>query len=114
MIPYEEGLLVSDRERGQLIKLFETGETQVVVDGLTAPEGIALFNETIFVFEGDTGEIKEVKNNIIRTIAKLNGGSTAASSLQPPSMIFNGLAVKDGVIYASDEKDRSIYRISLQ
>ena len=114
VIPYEEGLLVSDRERGQLIKLFETGETQVVVDGLTAPEGITLFNETIFVFEGDTGEIKEVKNNIIRTIAKLNGGSTAASSLQPPSMIFNGLALKDGVIYASDEKDRSIYRISLQ
>ena len=56
VIPYEEGLLVSDRERGQLIKLFETGETQVVVDGLTAPEGIALFNETIFVFEGDTGD----------------------------------------------------------
>ena len=74
VIPYEEGLLVSDRERGQLIKLFETGETQVVVDGLTAPEGIALFNETIFVFEGDTGEIKEVINNttpkILRTVIK--------------------------------------------
>ena len=114
VIPYEEGLLVSDRERGQLIKLSETGETQVVVDGLTTPEGIALSKETIFVFEGDTGEIKEVKNNIIRTIATLNGGSPAASSMQPPSMIFNGLASKDGVIYASDEKDRSIYRISLQ
>ena len=86
----------------------------MVVDGLTTPEGIALSKETIFVFEGDTGEIKEVKNNIIRTIATLNGGSPAASSMQPPSMIFNGLASKDGVIYASDEKDRSIYRISLQ
>ena len=86
----------------------------MVVEGLTTSEGISLSNETIFVFEGDTGEIKEVKNNIIRTIAKLNGGSSAASPLQPPSMIFNGLALKDGVIYASDERDRSIYRISLQ
>ena len=66
------------------------------------------------VFQNEDLNDKEVKNNIIRTIAKLNGGSTAASSLQPPSMIFNGLALKDGVIYASDEKDRSIYRISLQ
>ena len=114
VIPYEEGLLVSDRERGQLIKLLETGETQVVVDGLTAPEGIAVSGETIFVFEGDTGEIKEVKDNVTRTIAKLNGGSAAVSGLQPPSMIFNGLALKDGVIYASDERDRSIYKISLQ
>ena len=49
----------------------------MVVDGLTAPEGIALYKDTIFVFEGDTGEITKVKNNIIRTIAKLNGGSAA-------------------------------------
>ena len=72
----------------------------MVVEGLTTSEGISLSNETIFVFEGDTGEIKEVKNNIVRAIAKLNGGSPAASSLKPLSMIFNGLALKDGVISA--------------
>ena len=114
VIPYQDGLLVSDRVRGQVIKLLETGETEVVVDGLMAPEGIAVAGDTIFVFEGDSGEIKAIKDNVSQTIATLNGGSPAASSLMPPSMVFNGLAVLDGVVYAADEIDRSIYTISPQ
>ena len=50
VVAYENGLLVSDYTRGELIKVTASGDTTVVVDGLTALEGLALLGETIFVF----------------------------------------------------------------
>lgn len=113
VVAYENGLLVSDYTRGELIKVTASGETTVVVDGLTAPEGLALRGETIFVFEGSTGNIKTYRDGQIETIATLSAGSPAATPLQPPSMIFNGLVVHQGYLYAADEIRRSIYRIRI-
>ena len=50
VVAYENGLLVSDYTRGELIKVTASGDTTVVVDGLTSAEGLALRGETIFVF----------------------------------------------------------------
>ena len=66
----------------------------------------------IFVYEGDTGEIKSISDNKISVIANLSAGSPATSPLQPPSMVFNGIVAHKGNIFATDEMKRSIYKIS--
>ena len=48
-----------------------------------------------------------------RIIAKVMSGSPAQSDFQPPSMVFNGLAIKDNYLYISGELERSLFRISL-
>ena len=98
IVSLEDGLLVSDTTRGQIVRLTASGETQVVVDGLTSPEGLAVHNGTIYVFEGSTGKIKAVSGSNSTTIATLSAGSPAATSQQPPSMVFNGLVVHEGFL----------------
>ena len=44
-------------------------------------------------------------------IAQLSAGSPAASPMQPPSMVFNGLVAHEGYLYATDEMKRSIFKI---
>ena len=56
VINYEEGLLVSDRGRGELVKIDPDGTKTIIVDGLDSPEGIAVQGNSIFVFEGKTLE----------------------------------------------------------
>ena len=75
--------LVSDRA-GQLVSIDSNGNKEVVVEGLDSPEGIAIKGSSIFVFEGNTGEIKEIRDSIISTIARVVPGSKAQSELQPP------------------------------
>jgi len=111
VIPYKNGLLVSDRNRGEIIEVSSSGDTITLVSGLNSPEGIAIIEDTIFVYEGDTGEIKSISNNNISVIAKLSSGSPAASPMQPPSMVFNGLVAHEGYLYATDEMKRSIFKI---
>ena len=111
VIPYKNGLLVSDRNRGEIIEVSSSGDTITLVSGLNSPEGIAIIEDTIFVYEGDTGEIKAISNNNISVIAKLSSGSPAASPMQPPSMVFNGLVAHEGYLYATDEMKRSIFKI---
>jgi hypothetical protein len=111
VIPYKDGLLVSDRNRGEVIQVFSSGDTNTLVSGLNSPEGIAFIEDTLFVYEGDTGEIKSILNNKISVIAKLSAGSPAASPMQPPSMVFNGLVAHEGYLYATDEMKRSIFKI---
>ena len=111
VIPYKKGLLVSDRNRGEIIEVSSSGDTTTLVSGLNSPEGIATIEDTIFVYEGDTGEIKSISNNNITVIAKLSSGSPAASPMQPPSMVFNGLVAHEGYLYATDEMKRSIFKI---
>lgn len=113
IVSFEDGMLVSDTTRGQIVRLTASGETQVVVDGLTSPEGLAVHNGIIYVFEGSTGKIKAVSGSNSTTIATLSAGSPAATSQQPPSMVFNGLVVHEGFLYAADEMNRSIYRIAI-
>ena len=111
VIPYKNGLLVSDRNRGEIIEVSSSGDTITLVSGLNSPEGVAIIEDTIFVYEGDTGEIKSISNNNISVIAKLSSGSPAASPMQPPSMVFNGLVAHEGYLYATDEMKRSIFKI---
>ena len=40
-------------------------------------------------------------------------GSEALSELQPPSVVFNGLAIKDDYLYISAEIERALYRIEI-
>ena len=111
VIPYKNGLLVSDRDRGEVIEVSSSGDTNTLISGLNSPEGIAFIDDALFVYEGDTGEIKSIVNNQISVIAKLSAGSPAASPMQPPSMVFNGLVAHEGYLYATDEIKRSIFKI---
>ena len=114
VIPYKNGLLVSDRNRGEIIEISSSGITKTLISGLNSPEGIAFIDDTLYVYEGDTGEIKSISNSQVSIIAKLSPGSPASSPMQPPSMVFNGLVVHEGDLYASDEMRRSIYKILLK
>jgi WD40 repeat protein len=114
IINYEDRLLVSDRELGELILVDEEGNKSTLIRGLNSPEGLALRGNSIYVFEGDTGEIKEVINGTINTLGTLKPGSRAQSEFQPPSMIFNGLAVHNNFLYVAGEVEKSLFRISLK
>ena len=114
IINYEDGLLVSDRDLGELILIDEEGNKSTFITGLDSPEGLALRGNSIYVFEGNTGEIKEIINGTIKTLGALKPGSPAQSELQPPSMIFNGLAVHNDFLYVAGEVEKSLFRISLK
>jgi hypothetical protein len=90
-----------------------SGNKEVMIKGLDSPEGIALKDDAIYIFEGNTGEIKKYQDNKISVIANVMPGSQALSELQPPSVIFNGLAIKDNYLYISGELERSILRLAI-
>lgn len=113
VINYEEGLLVSDRGRGELVKIDPDGTKTIIVDGLDSPEGIAVQGNSIFVFEGNTGEIKEILGNVITVIGNVMPGSPAQSDLEPPSMIFNGIVTHNNYLYIAGEVEKSLFRIRL-
>ena len=113
VLAFEDGLLVSDTVRGQVLRVLANGTTEVLVEGLTTPEGLAVHKGSIYVFEGSTGKIKLVSGESTVTVATLSAGSPPATPEQPPSMIFNGLVVHDGFLYAADEMKRAIFRIEI-
>ena len=113
VINYEEGLLVSDRERGELVKIDGNGMKSVLVDNLHSPEGIAIKGNSIYVFEGGTGEIKEIFNDKISVIAKVLPGTPAQSVLQPPSVIFNGIVAHNNHLYIAGEIEKVLFRMPL-
>ena len=113
VVHYGDRLLVSDRKRGEIVAVDSSGNQEVIVAGLNSPEGIAVLEQTIFIYEGDTGEIKRHDASGTQVIATLTPGSPAATPAQPPSMVFNGLTIHAGALFATDERERAIYRISL-
>jgi sugar lactone lactonase YvrE len=113
VVNYGDKLLVSDRATGQLISIDKNGNKKIVVDGLNSPEGMAITGNSIYVFEGNTGEIKEIKNGVISIISKVEAGSQAQSELQPPSMVFNGIAIQGNDLYISGEMEKSLFKIQL-
>ena len=113
VINYEDGLLVSDRELGELILIDANGKKSTLISNLNSPEGLAIRGNSIYVFEGDTGEIIELTNGEIRVIATLKPGNPAQSELQPPSMIFNGLTIHNDYLYVAGEIEKSLFRIAL-
>jgi len=109
-----DDLLVTDRSTGEVLKVTRAGAVETLATGLQTPEGIAVVGERIFVNESENGTITEITGTGNVVVARLDGGGTPpASPSQPPSMIFNGLAAADDVLFATDEKRRALYRIDL-
>ena len=83
---------------------------------LGSPEGLAATEQGFVIMDGRTGRVLEVdvlgETKILTT---LEAGTPAPTADQPPSMVFNGIAVsRDGVAFATGEIDRVLYRIELR
>jgi WD40 repeat protein len=111
-------LFVTDRVRGEILRIATGGEpvrrVTTVASGLASPEGIAATPAGFLIIEGESGRLLEVTmNGEIRVVATIpKAGAEAPTSRQPPSMIFNGVAIsREGVIFATGERSRTIYRI---
>ena len=113
LINYGEDLVVSDRSKGEVIRIDADGNKEVLIDGLDSPEGLAYKDNALYIFEGNTGEVKKFQNNQISLIASVMPGSNAISELQPPSVILNGLAIKGDYLYISGELERSLFRLKI-
>ncbi|MFT5444274.1 MAG: hypothetical protein ACI8W3_003329 [Myxococcota bacterium] len=111
-----EDLYVTDRVRGELLRIAKSGirlETpEVVASGLMAPEGVAATDEGFVVVDGDRGRIVSVSmDGVITQVAATSPGTPAPTAQQPPSMLFNGVAVtRKGEIVSTGETDRVLYR----
>ena len=114
----EGDLFVSDRDRGTILRVASAGQAleaaEVVASGLSSPEGIAATAAGFLVVEGDSGRVLEIDaNGNARHIATTARGSPAPTPAQPPSMLFNGIAVNgEGVAFATGETTRVLYRLN--
>jgi len=113
LLNYEGNLLLSDKSEGKLYQIDDKGNKEVVFEGLHSPEGLAVQGNIIYVFEGDTGEIKKIENDVVTTLATVQAGSQPQSELHPPSVVFNGLAIKDNYLYVSGEMEKALFRIKI-
>jgi sugar lactone lactonase YvrE len=113
-------LFVSDRLRGEVLRIARAGSRlqapEVVASNLSAPEGLAATEDGFLVVEADSGRIIEIgadgTRGKVNPIATTSPGTAAPTAAQPPSMIFNGVAVSpDGVVFATDETRRQLVRI---
>ena len=111
-------LFVSDRKLGQILQLAEAGAVlspyRVVVSGLTTPEGFVVKGQDFVVVEADLGQVTWIKAKGERLVlADVPAGSQAASLDQPPSQVFNGIAMDDaGGLYVPGESNRVLYKIT--
>ena len=64
--------------------------------------------------EADKGEVTLIRaDGSRRMFGKISAGSQAASYLQPPSQVFNGVTKDDeGNLYVVGEIERQLYKIS--
>ena len=110
-------LYVTDRVLGQVLRLAHDGEflnpPELVIENLTTPEGITIISDGFVVIEADKGEVTLIRaDGSRRMLGKILAGSQAASSLQPPSQVFNGITKDDeGNLYVVGEIERELYKI---
>ena len=112
----EQRLYVSDRVRGEILEIARDGQPvapRVVAAGLEAPEGLALLGDDLIVVEGESGRVLRVAGDQVTLVALVAPGTPPASPAQPPSMVFNGVAVWGEVLYVTGEINRVLYRIDL-
>jgi len=63
--------------------------------------------------EGETGRVLRVADGTATLIALVAPGTPPASPAQPPSMVFNDVALHGDVLYVTGETNRVLYRIDL-
>ena len=106
-------LYVTDRASGSVWRL-ANARSKRFASGLGSPEGIAVTASGLYIVDGASGRVWHVSHaGIVSEIARIAPGVEAASTAQPPSMIFNGIAAAaDGSLFATGETDRTLYRIT--
>ncbi|MEO2175033.1 MAG: SBBP repeat-containing protein, partial [bacterium] len=111
-------LFLTDRASGSiyLIGADDTilDQPKLVVEGLDAPEGFVVVDDSFIVVEAANGNIVRVNaENEKELLATIAPGSPAAADAQPKSMIFNGITIDTlGNLYVSGETSRRLYKIS--
>ena len=111
-------LFVSDRSLGKILRIAQNGqrlsEPEIVAENLVSPEGFDFFGRKLVVIEADLGDVTMIDPSGDKSLlAKIPPGTQAASELQPPSQVFNGVAVDDnGNVYVPGETNRALYKIS--
>jgi sugar lactone lactonase YvrE len=112
-----DDLYLTERSQGMLLRLVTDGaplaRPETVIDGLAAPEGVALYRDGFAIVEAGTGAVTVVDGEGRRTtVATLPVGLPAGSAAQPPSFVFNGIAsMGDGALIVTDERSRALLRI---
>jgi hypothetical protein len=109
-------LWVSDRGTGQILLLGEGGRIVppvVVAEGLSAPEGLALWRNQVLVREGESGRVLKLGEDGLEHIVTLGAGSPSASAAQPPAMVLNDITVVGDMLYATNELQRQVVVVDL-
>ncbi len=113
----DDGVLyLTERARGQVLLIARDGVAvppEVVADGLQAPEGIAVLDGSLVVVEAESGRVVRIQDGRTTALTAIAPGTPPASPAQPPAMVLNDVAVHDGVLFATGETGRVLYRIDL-
>lgn len=110
-----DALYVSDRERGQVVKIAVAGKAvppEVLVAGLQMPEGLGGSDRGLIVVEGESGQVLLIEDGKSRSIGEVVKGSPPAAPSQPPAMIVNDAVVLDGKVFVTGETAHALYRIN--
>ena len=85
-----------------------------MVTGLTTPEGFVKHQSAFVVVEADLGQVTVAgADGSKRVVASIPAGSQAASPMQPPSQVFNGITRDDnGALFVAGESNRVLYKIT--
>jgi sugar lactone lactonase YvrE len=114
----DDNLYVADRTAGQILQILESGREcqppRIVASELAGPEGIAIDESgTLFVVEADAGRLTRIdpETGTKATVADDLELHVTSQRGSPSTMIFNGLAVRDGRIFVTSDKASLVYRI---
>ncbi len=113
-----DDLYLTEREGGSIYKIGANNSIlqtpELITKGLDAPEGIVITNSGFAVVEAALGNIVNINAMGEKQIlASIPAGSAASTTLQPPSMIFNGIAIdENGAIYITGETSRKLYKFN--
>ena len=85
-----------------------------MVTGLTTPEGLVKYQSAFAVVEADLGQVTVAgADGSKRVVANIPAGSQAASPMQQPSQVFNGITRDDsGTLFVAGESNRVLYKIT--
>jgi sugar lactone lactonase YvrE len=112
-----ESLWVTDRTRGEVLKIAAGGQRieppEVLAAGLNAPEGLALWRGQVLVREGETGSVYLLGGDTPELLVTLGAGSPPASEAQPPSMVLNDIVVVGDRLFGANELSRELVSVDL-